>query len=569
MDLFRDVRKKNLDRAAPLAVRMRPRTLDEFVGQQHFLGPGKLLRRMLEADRLTSVIFYGPPGTGKTTLAQVIAGQTKSHFEQVNAAGVGVKEVRAILDAARERLGNAGERTVLFLDEIHRFNRAQQDILLPDVEAGHVILVGATTENPFFAVNAPLVSRSQIFQFTPISEEDIRLLVRRAVADKERGFGNLPIRIDDEALDLWATMSDGDARRALAALEVAVLSLAEEVRVQRSEVSGGEKPESRSQNPEGKTGAAADPTGYWLLATDYSSPLHISLDVAEQSIQRKAIVYDGTGDEHYDAASALIKSMRGSDPDAAVYWVARMLEAGEDPRFIARRIAILASEDIGNADPQALVVAAAAFDVVEKVGMPEAQLTLGQAAIYMATAPKSNASALAIWGAMSDVREGRTLPVPRHLKDTHYQGSKRLGHGSGYKYAHDFESGFVRQDYLGVDKMYYSPTDRGFEQTIGERLKEWRESPVAPAGEGPDSDKAPQNAAQEGATSGPSAVQPVPTPSPEAGEGPRLAQNDPPAGEGQPRPGKEVAAENGAAPKAARRRTGHRTGGGSADDIEG
>ena len=431
MDLFADSRQKNLDRVAPLAARMRPRSLAEFVGQQHFLGPGKLLRRMLEADRLTSVIFYGPPGTGKTTLARLIAGYTKSHFEQLNAAGVGVKEVRAVLDGAKERLGHGGPRTVLFLDEIHRFNRAQQDILLPDVEAGLVLLVGATTENPFFAVNSPLVSRSQIFQFGPIAEEDIKVLVRRAVADPERGYGTLDVRVDDDALALWATMCDGDVRRALMALEVAVLSLSKET-----------------------PGAA----------------LHVTLDVAEQSMQQKAIVYDGTGDEHYDAASALIKSMRGSDPDAAVYWVARMLAAGEDPRFIARRIAILASEDIGNADPQAIQVAAAAYAVVERIGMPEAQLTLGQAAIYMATAPKSNASAMAIWSAMSDVKEGRTIPVPRHLRDGHYAGGKRLGRGVGYQYAHDDPRGYVEQDYLGVDKTYYVPTDRGHEGEMARRM---------------------------------------------------------------------------------------------------
>jgi putative ATPase len=450
MDLFAQSRQKNLQRVAPLAVRMRPRTLDEFVGQQHFLGPGKLLRRMLEADRLMSVIFYGPPGTGKTTLAEIIANYTKSHFEQVNAAAVGVKEVRGILDAAKERLGNGGLRTVLFLDEIHRFNRAQQDILLPDVENGLIILIGATTENPFFAVNAPLVSRSQIFQFTPLTEQEIRGLVERAIKDPERGYGKLKIGIANEAIDLWATMSDGDARRALSALEVAVLS-------QMKESSTGVSPAS------GKKEHGQD-----ARATE---TVRIDLDTAEQSMQRKAIVYDGTGDEHYDAASALIKSMRGSDPDAAVYWVARMLEAGEDPRFIARRIAILASEDIGNADPQALVVAAAAFDVVEKIGMPEAQLTLAQAAIYMATAPKSNASAMAIWAASEDVTEGRTLPVPKHLQDTHYIGSKRLGHGQGYKYAHDFAGGVADQDYLGVDKTYYTPTDRGYESQIAQRLE--------------------------------------------------------------------------------------------------
>jgi putative ATPase len=416
------------------------------------------LRRMLEADRLTSVIFFGPPGTGKTTLASLIAQYTKSHFEQVNAAAVGVKEVRQLLDSAKDRLGNSGQRTVLFLDEIHRFNRAQQDILLPDVEAGQIILVGATTENPFFAVNSPLVSRSQLFQFAALSEEEIKCVIDRAVKDKERGFGNLDLQIEPGAIDLWATMSDGDARRALMGLEVAVLSQLEGSGA-RAQGSARENTAASNLNPEPRT----------------LNPLHITLNIAEQSMQRKAIVYDGTGDEHYDAASALIKSMRGSDPDAAVYWVARMLEAGEDPRFIARRIAILASEDIGNADPRALMVAAAAFDVVEKIGMPEAQLTLGQAAIYMAMAPKSNASALAIWAAMKDVREGRTLPVPKHLRDSHYQGSKRLEHGQGYQYPHDFPGGNVRQDYLGVDKTYYQPVDRGDEAQIAQRLKEIRE----------------------------------------------------------------------------------------------
>jgi putative ATPase len=449
MDLFAESRKKNLSRVAPLAVRMRPRTLEEFAGQQHFLGEGKLLRRMLEADRLMSVIFYGPPGTGKTTLAEIIAGYTKSHFQQVNAAAVGVKEVRAILDTAKDRLGSSGERTVLFLDEIHRFNRAQQDILLPDVESGQILLIGATTENPFFSVNSPLISRSQIFQFAPLSEEEIEALLVRAIKDPERGFGKLNIRIDEDALHHWATTSDGDARRALTALEVAVLSQPSAVGSQQS----ADTADGRRQT---------------------ADSIHITLDAAEQSIQRKAIVYDATGDEHYDAASALIKSMRGSDPDAAVYWVARMLEAGEDPRFIARRIAILASEDIGNADPRAIQVAAACYSIVERIGMPEAQLTLGQAAIYMATAPKSNASANAIWGAMKDVREGRTIPVPVHLRDTHYKGSARMGHGAEYKYAHDYEGGYVEQDYLGVDKTYYEPTDRGYEAQIKQRLSELR-----------------------------------------------------------------------------------------------
>jgi len=450
-DLFGAMRQKNLDRVAPLAARMRPRSLDEFAGQQHFLGKGKLLRRMLEADRLTSVIFYGPPGTGKTTLASLIANYTNSHFEQLNAASVGVKEVRAIIDAAKEGLAAGGKRTVLFLDEIHRFNRAQQDILLPDVEAGLILLVGATTENPFFSVNSPLVSRSQIFQFAPLSEEDIETLLRRAIADKERGFGELNLLVDDEAIKHWATISDGDARRALMALEIAVLSL--------SHTTGGV-----SSADSGVKGDIA--------------PLHITLDIAEQSIQQKAIVYDATGDEHYDAASALIKSMRGSDPDAAIYWLARMLEAGEDPRFIARRIAILASEDIGNADPRAITVAASAFDIVEKIGLPEARITLAQAVIYMATAPKSNASYMALNDAQRDVKEGRTLPVPKHLRDGSYRGAKRLGHGSGYEYAHNSAKGYVEQDYLGVDKTYYVPTERGYEIQIAKYLAWLKDLPV-------------------------------------------------------------------------------------------
>lgn len=428
--LFDARRKANLKAAEPLAVRMRPRNLDEFAGQQQFLGEGKLLRRMLEADRLASVIFYGPPGTGKTTLAEVIAAHIDRHFERANAAAVGVKEVRAVLDSARARLEDAQQRTIFFLDEIHRFNRAQQDVLLGDVERGVITLIGATTENPFFSVNSPLVSRSQIFQFEALSEDDVINLLRRAI-DDERGYAHLDIEITDEALGHWAVTSDGDARRALTALEIAVLS------------------------------------------TDHTqSPITIDLEIAAESIQQKAIVYDGTGDEHYDAASALIKSMRGSDPDAAIYWLARMLAAGEDPRFIARRIAILASEDIGNADPNAIQVAASAFDITEKVGMPECQLTLAQAAIYMATAPKSNASATAIWTAMKDVKEGRTIPVPKHLRDGHYSGAKKLGNAEGYKYSHNSPDGFVDQEYLGVDKTYYTPTQRGHEKRIAQFL-EW------------------------------------------------------------------------------------------------
>jgi len=437
VDLFAEQRKAARARVEPLAVRMRPRTLEEFVGQQHFLGPGKLLRRLLAADRLVSAIFYGPPGTGKTTLAHVIAVHTKAAFETLHAAGAGVKEVREVLGRARARLDADGRRTVLFIDEIHRFNRAQQDVLLGDVEDGIVILIGATTENPFFAVNSPLVSRSQIFQFEPLSEADIATLIRRALADAERGMEGSRATISDEAAAFLARTSDGDARRALTAVEVAVLSLA----------------------------AEPDAAG---------RPIVIDLAAAQDSIQRKAIVYDGTGDEHYDAASALIKSMRGTDPDATVYWLARMLEAGEDPRFIARRIAICAAEDVGNADPMALVLANAAVQVTEFVGLPECQLPLAQAAIYVACAPKSNASAAAIWQASADVREGRTLPVPRHLRDASYRGAARLGHGAGYQYAHDFAGGVAPQDYLGVDKTYYVPTDRGHEKVMADYLARFK-----------------------------------------------------------------------------------------------
>jgi putative ATPase len=430
-DLFAPIHSKRRAQAQPLAARMRPATLDEFVGQQHILGPGKLLRRMIQADRLTSVIFYGPPGVGKTTLAGLIAKQTKSAFAELNAAAAGVKEVRDILSNARKLLETSGQRTVLFLDEIHRFNRSQQDVLLGDVEEGLIILVGATTENPFFSVNSPLVSRSQIFQFEPLSLDDIRGLIRRAAADKTRGFGNIALTLDPAAIDFWATTSDGDARRALMALEIAVLSQQD-----------------------------GDP----------AKPVSIDLAVAEESMQRKAIVYDHTGDEHYDAASALIKSMRGSDPDAAIYWLARMLEAGEDPRFIARRIAILASEDIGNADPTAIIMAAAAVQITEFIGLPECALTLAQAVTYMSCCPKSNASTVAIGEARDDVKHQRTIPVPKALRDSHYKGAKSLGH-EGYKYAHDNPEGYVVQDYLGVDKQYYRPTDRGREAIFRQYLE--------------------------------------------------------------------------------------------------
>jgi putative ATPase len=464
MDLFTEQRKAALARVQPLAVRMRPRTLDEFLGQQHFLGPGKLLRRLLEADRLASAIFYGPPGTGKTTLAQIIANYTKAAFESLNAATIGVKEVRDILQRARDRLTDDGQRTVLFLDEIHRFNRAQQDVLLGDVEDGVIILLGATTENPFFSVNAPLVSRSQIFQFEPLSEDDIRTLIRRALTDEKDGMGKHRASITDDALNFLAAISDGDARRALSAIEVAILS---QLGPQHERSDMAVNASAKRASP--RTAPSTNPP-----STIQHPQMTITLEIAQDSIQRKALVYDIQGDQHYDAASALIKSMRGSDPDATVYWLARMLEAGEDPRFIARRIAICAAEDIGNADPMALVLANAAAQITMFVGLPECQLPLAQAAIYLACAPKSNASAMAIWAAGGDVKKGRTIPVPMHLRDTHYKGSQRLGHGEGYEYAHDHAGGMVAQDYLGVDKTYYTPTDRGHEKVMAEYLEKFK-----------------------------------------------------------------------------------------------
>jgi putative ATPase len=430
-DLFGAARAANLQKALPLAARMRPRTLDEFIGQEHFLGPGKLLRRLLAADRLSSVIFHGPPGCGKTSLAHVIAHQTRCLFRPLNAVAAGIKELRELLQEARRELEDTGRRTILFVDELHHFNRSQQDILLPDVEEGRVILLATTTQNPFFAVNSPLLSRSQIFTFEPLGREHIRALLLRALADKERGLGDVPVQMTEEALDFLAEVSDGDARRALSALEVGVLSAAER-------------------------------------------PVVFTREVAEESIQRKALDYDATGDAHYDVASAFIKSMRGSDPDAAIYWLARMLEAGEDPRFIARRVVILASEDVGNADPQALVVATAALHAAEFVGLPECQLALAQAVTYLATAPKSNASTVAIAKAREDVRNGRTLAVPKHLRDTHYRGAKELSHGEGYEYSHDHPGAWVAQEYLPEARRYYEPTDRGYEAVLRERLEKLR-----------------------------------------------------------------------------------------------
>jgi putative ATPase len=432
MSLFEQAEQQNLQRAQPLAARIRPASLDEFVGQRHFLGEGKLLRRLLKADRLGSVIFYGPPGTGKTTLARLLATESRRRFRQLSAVTSGVKDLREVLEKARDDLAAGGLRTLLFIDEIHRFNKTQQDALLPDVEDGVVTLVGATTSNPFFAVNSALVSRSQIFQFEPLSGDEIKTLVKRALADAHRGLGRHDVNLHDDALEFLAEVSDGDARRALTALEIGVLSSDER-------------------------------------------PLEFTRALAEESVQRKAVEYDATGDAHYDAASALIKSLRGSDPDAALYWLARMLEAGEDVRFLCRRLVILASEDVGNADPQALPLAVAAMQACEFVGLPECQLTLAQAVTYLACAPKSNAATVAIGEARQDIREGRLLPVPRHLRDAHYRGAKALGHGTNYEYSHNAEDGVAAQDYLGVEREYYRPVDRGYEREIGERLAAIRE----------------------------------------------------------------------------------------------
>ena len=413
---------------------MRPRTLDEYIGQAHILGPGQLLRRAIEADRIQSLIFYGPPGTGKTSLAQIIAGHTRARFERLSGVESNVADMRRVLSTAANRLANAGLPTILFIDEIHRFNKAQQDVLLPDVEAGTVRLIGATTHNPFFFVNSPLVSRSQIFELRPLSEEDLFALLRRALADAERGLGYLPVRADDEALRHLARVSDGDARKALNALEVAALT-----------------------TPPQADGAIV-----------------LGLAVAEQSIQKKAVVYDGDGDAHYDTISAFIKSMRGSDPDAALYWLAKMIHAGEDPRFITRRIVICAAEDVGLADPMALLLANAAHQAAEFIGWPEARIPIAEATLYVATANKSNSAYVAIDAALADVRSGRTLPVPEHLRDSGYRGAERLGHGAGYEYAHAHPGHFVAQDYLGAPRRYYEPTEQGSEKKIKERVEKWR-----------------------------------------------------------------------------------------------
>jgi len=429
-DLFAASRAKNVARAAPLAARMRPRRLAEYVGQEHVVGEGKLLRRLIEADRLGSVILYGPPGVGKTTLAEIIATETSRRFVELSATASGVKELREVLEGARRRLEDDGQKTCLFIDEIHRFNKAQQDVLLPDVESGVIALVGATTQNPFFALTSALVSRSRIFELQSLAAAEIAEVLRRAVASREHGFGNEQVELQEDALAFLVETCDGDARRALGGLEVGVLSTKER-------------------------------------------PLIFTLDLARESVQQKAMVYDA-GDTHYDCASALIKSIRGSDVDAGLYWLARMLEGGEDPMFLARRLVILASEDIGNADPRALMLATAAMQATQFVGLPECQLTLSQAVIYLALAPKSNACTTAIGAARRDVREKQSIPVPRHLQDKHYSGAKRLGRGEGYTYAHNAPDAIAAQDYLGVEKEYYEPTDRGLERQLAGRLAEIR-----------------------------------------------------------------------------------------------
>jgi len=429
MDLF-ETKGTGTKAAEPLAVRVRPRTLDEFVGQAHILGGNTLLRRLIESDKVSSLILFGPPGSGKTTLALIINERTKSRFERINAAANNVADLRRIIDAAKKRSSLDGIRTILLIDEIHRFNKAQQDVLMPDVEAGNPVLIGTTTHNPFFTVNAALLSRSQVFEFKRLSDEDIVRILRAALASKERGLGATPVHADEEALAHLAKTSEGDARRALTALEVGVLS-----------------------TPRGTDDA-----------------VHFTLEVAEESIQKKAVVYDADEDEHYDTISAFIKSMRGTDPDAALYWLAKMIYAGEDPRFIARRIVICAAEDVGNADPQALVVANAALQVSEFVGMPEARIPLAQATVYVACAPKSNAAYLGIESALKDVESGRVLEVPDHLKDANLD-SDVFGHGKGYRYAHSFKNHYVKQEYKPSDTTYYFPTTMGYEK----KIKEWLE----------------------------------------------------------------------------------------------
>ena len=437
MDLFDYMREANREKEAPLASRMRPTTLDEVVGQQHIIGKDRLLYRAIKADKLSSVIFYGPPGTGKTTLAKVIASTTSAEFKQINATVAGKKDMEEVVKEAKDLQGMYGRKTILFIDEIHRFNKGQQDYLLPFVEDGTIILIGATTENPYFEVNGALLSRSSIFELQPLSQEDIKVLIRRAVTDTEKGMGSFHAQIDEDALEFLSDMAGGDARNALNAVELGILT----------------------------TERSAD------------GIIHITLDVASECIQKRVINYDRQGDNHYDIISAFIKSMRGSDPDAAVFYLAKMLNAGEDVKFIARRIMICASEDVGNADPMALTVAVSAAQAAERIGMPESQIILSQAATYVACAPKSNSASQAIFAANEAVRKYRTT-VPVHLKDAHYKGAAKLGHGTGYKYAHDYPGHYVKQQYLPdeiKDARFYEPGVLGYEKNIREYLQKIRE----------------------------------------------------------------------------------------------
>lgn len=433
MDLFDYMREQKSDKESPLASRLRPTTLDEVVGQQHIIGKDKLLYRAIKADKLGSIIFYGPPGTGKTTLAKVIANTTSADFKQINATIAGKKDMEEVVQQAKNNMGMYGKKTILFVDEIHRFNKGQQDYLLPFVEDGTLILIGATTENPYFEVNGALISRSSVFELKSLDKEDIKTLLKRAVYDNEKGMGSYRAEITEDALEFLADISGGDARNALNAIELGILT------TERSE--------------DGK--------------------IHITIDVAQECIQKRVVRYDKTGDNHYDTISAFIKSLRGSDPDAAVYYLAKMLYAGEDIKFIARRMMISASEDVGNADPYALTVAVSACQAVERIGMPEAQIILAQAATYIASAPKSNASYLSIDAAMQSVKTQKTT-VPVHLQDAHYKGAAKLGHGIGYKYAHDYPEHYVKQQYLPdeiKDAKFYEPTEIGFEKNIKERLE--------------------------------------------------------------------------------------------------
>lgn len=434
MDLFQMMEQKNKEKESPLAARLRPKTIDEVVGQEHILGKDKLLYRAIKADKLSSVIFYGPPGTGKTTLAKVIANTTKSDFCQINATIAGKKDMEEVVEAAKSNLGGYGKKTILFIDEIHRFNKGQQDFLLPYVEDGTIVLIGATTENPYFEVNGALLSRSAIFELKPLNRDNIKSLINRALTDKVNGLGSFNADITEEAMEFLADQANGDARRALNAIELGVMT----------------------------TERAAD------------GGIHITLEVAQECIQKRVVLFDKDGDNHYDTISAFIKSMRGSDPNAAIYYLAKMLYAGESVTFIARRMMICASEDVGNADPQALVVATNAALAVERVGMPEASIILSQAVAYIATAPKSNASCVAIEEATNAVKEKGNLPIPTHLQDAHYKGSAKLGHGVGYKYAHSYRNNYVEQQYLPYELSgteFYRPSGNGYEVKISEHLK--------------------------------------------------------------------------------------------------